>query len=57
MQQAKKNFVIFTMLPFACALRSSILNSQAFFGQDLDYWRALIPAKHYKLIMGAAPGD
>jgi len=45
------------MLPFACALRSSILNSQAFFGQDLDYWRALIPAKHYKLIMGAAPGD
>jgi hypothetical protein len=27
----QKNFVIFTMLPFACAFRSSISNSQAFF--------------------------
>jgi hypothetical protein len=38
------------------SLRSSILNSQAFFGQNFDYWRALIHAKHYTLIMGAPGG-
>ena len=49
MQQAK-NFVIFTMLPFAGALDLQY-EFTSFFGQNFDYWRALIQQSINTLIM------